>query len=153
MHYAVVRLELRIPQSRSLKEKRAVLLHLKDRLRHRFHLSVIELEYQDLRQRAALGLALVALSESGARDAVLAIRREVEAEPRALVLETKTRFGRIEQDDAPDWASNVMTSSASRGDAESGRSEEQDDGEWTLGGFEEIEDAPDLTTDESGGKE
>ena len=141
MHYAVVRLELRIPQSRSLKEKRAVLLHLKDRLRNRFHLSVLEIAYQDLHQRAALGLALVALSESGARDAVLAVRREVESEPRALLLESKTRFGRIERDDEPDWAASVLA---------------KDDDEWTLGGFEEIEDEPeadrtDSDQDEAGG--
>jgi hypothetical protein len=52
--------ELFIPGSQSLKDKRQVLLSLKDRLREKFNLSVAEVEGQDLWQRAVLGLACVA---------------------------------------------------------------------------------------------
>ncbi|MBA5866749.1 MAG: DUF503 family protein [Nitrospira sp. CR1.3] len=52
--------ELFIPDSQSLKDKRQVLLSLKDRLRERFNLSVAEVDGQDLWQRAVLGLACVA---------------------------------------------------------------------------------------------
>jgi uncharacterized protein len=52
--------ELFIPESRSLKDKRQVLLSLKDRLREKFNLSVAEVDGQDLWQKATLGFACVA---------------------------------------------------------------------------------------------
>ena len=52
--------ELFIPDSQSLKDKRQVLLSLKDRLRDKFNLSVAEVDGQDLWQRSVLGLACVA---------------------------------------------------------------------------------------------
>jgi len=52
--------ELFIPESQSLKDKRQVLLSLKIRLREKFNLSVAEVDGQDLWQKAVLGLACVA---------------------------------------------------------------------------------------------
>ena len=52
--------ELFIADSQSLKDKRQVLLSLKDRLRKKFNLSVAEIEGQDLWQKAVLALACVA---------------------------------------------------------------------------------------------
>lgn len=52
--------ELFLPESQSLKDKRQVLLSLKDRLREKFNLSVAEIDGQDLWQKAVLGLACVA---------------------------------------------------------------------------------------------
>ena len=52
--------ELFLPESQSLKDKRQVLLSLKDRLRGKFNLSVAEVDGQDLWQKAVLGLACVA---------------------------------------------------------------------------------------------
>lgn len=56
----VCTVELFIPGSQSLKDKRQVLLSLKDRLREKFNLSVAEVDGQDLWQKAVLGLACVA---------------------------------------------------------------------------------------------
>ncbi len=52
--------ELMIPESHSLKEKRQVLQSLKTRLRDKFNVSVAEVGEQDLWQKAILGLACVA---------------------------------------------------------------------------------------------
>lgn len=52
--------ELFLPESQSLKDKRQVLLSLKDRLREKFNLSIAEVEGQDLWQKTVLGLACVA---------------------------------------------------------------------------------------------
>ena len=52
--------ELLIPESHSLKEKRQVLQSLKTRLRDKFNVSVAEVGEQDLWQKAILGLASVA---------------------------------------------------------------------------------------------
>jgi uncharacterized protein YlxP (DUF503 family) len=53
-------IELFIPDSQSLKDKRQVVLSLKDRLREKFNLSVAEVDGQDLWQKAVLGLVCVA---------------------------------------------------------------------------------------------
>jgi hypothetical protein len=52
--------ELSLPGCRSLKQKRATVLSLKDRLRHKFKVSVAETDFQDLTDRAELTVALVA---------------------------------------------------------------------------------------------
>jgi hypothetical protein len=62
MPVGLLTLEIQIPYSHSLKEKRAVLLKVRDRLRQRFNVAVAELEHQDLWQRATLGV--VSISDS-----------------------------------------------------------------------------------------
>jgi uncharacterized protein len=53
------RLELRIPQTSSLKGKRQVLRSIKDRVRSRFNVSIAEVGYLDEWQRATLAVACV----------------------------------------------------------------------------------------------
>jgi len=48
--------------AKTLKEKRAVLLKVRDRLRGRFNVAVAELDHQDVWQRATLGI--VSISDS-----------------------------------------------------------------------------------------
>ena len=54
-----LRVRLLLRQSRSLKDKRQVVQSIKDRLRNGFNVSVAEVEAQDHRQLAVLGLAMV----------------------------------------------------------------------------------------------
>lgn len=103
MFFAVARLEFLISQSQSLKEKRSVLNRLKDRLAGRFHCSVAEVDHQDLWQRSALGVALVVANPAAGRDALAAIRREVEADPRVLVTEMLTAVERLEDVARSSW--------------------------------------------------
>lgn len=60
MHAAALRVELRIPDAHSLKEKRASLKPAIAELRKRFGVSIAEVDHQDLWQRATLGVAIVA---------------------------------------------------------------------------------------------
>lgn len=60
MVVGVCTVELWIPESQSLKDKRQVLHSLKDRLRGKFNLSIAEVDGQDLWQKAVLGMACVA---------------------------------------------------------------------------------------------
>lgn len=60
MVVGVCTVELWIPESQSLKDKRQVLHSLKDRLRGKFNLSVAEVDGQDLWQKAVLGMACLA---------------------------------------------------------------------------------------------
>lgn len=60
MVVGICTVELWIPESQSLKDKRQVLHSVKDRLRGKFNLSVAEVDGQDLWQKAVLGMACVA---------------------------------------------------------------------------------------------
>ena len=60
MHAAALRVELRIPDAHSLKEKRGKLKPAIAELRRQFGVSVAEIDHQDLWQRATLGVAVVA---------------------------------------------------------------------------------------------
>lgn len=59
MVVGVLRLDIYIPQSQSLKAKRQVIKGLKDRVRRRFNVSICELDDRNLWQRAALGVAFL----------------------------------------------------------------------------------------------
>jgi uncharacterized protein YlxP (DUF503 family) len=59
MFVGSLRVRLLVRESRSLKDKRQLMLSIKDRLRNRFNVSVAEVEAQDHRQLAVLGVALV----------------------------------------------------------------------------------------------
>jgi len=52
-------LEIHLPHSHSLKEKRSVLRKVVDRLRSRFNFSVSEIEHQELWQRARVGAVAI----------------------------------------------------------------------------------------------
>lgn len=59
MIVGVLRVELAIYEALSLKDKRRVVKGLKDRLAHKFNVSVSEVDALDARQRAVLGIAMV----------------------------------------------------------------------------------------------
>jgi uncharacterized protein YlxP (DUF503 family) len=55
----VLIIDIMIHASASLKEKRFVLKSIKDKLGHKFNVSVAELDFQDKWQRSQLGIALI----------------------------------------------------------------------------------------------
>jgi uncharacterized protein len=77
MHAAAIRFDLHIPESRSLKVKRAAIRPIVDGLRHRYHVSVAEIDHQDQWQRAEIGVALVAESDGHLRDVLDEVERFV----------------------------------------------------------------------------
>ena len=75
MFVASVRVELHLPYAHSLKEKRAVLNRIKDRMKNT-GAAVAEVDHLELWQRAALGMAVVA-GEATALGGRLAVLREI----------------------------------------------------------------------------
>ena len=57
MVVGLLQVEVHLPQSQSLKDKRAVLRSLKDQLRGRFNIAVAEVEANEKWQRATLGIS------------------------------------------------------------------------------------------------
>lgn len=100
--YGVGLLEFHIPHSQSLKDKRAVVKSLKDRLAERSRVSVIECGPQDLWQRGSLGICLAAREEGQVRSSLAAILRTVEEEYRVVVLAFRTRIGSLDDDPSED---------------------------------------------------
>ncbi|NOX59600.1 MAG: DUF503 domain-containing protein [Planctomycetes bacterium] len=61
MVVGVLTLELVVYDAMSLKDKRRAIKSLKDRIRNRFNVSVAEVDHLELRQRAALAVAMVSV--------------------------------------------------------------------------------------------
>ena len=55
----VCEVQLFLPESSSLKDKRGVIKSLKERIHNRFNVSVSEIAHNDLWQRSTLGMAVV----------------------------------------------------------------------------------------------
>ena len=72
--FCTVRLELELPFSSSLKDKRKTLRSIKDRLRRK-NVSVVESDHQDLWQRATMEIALAAVSRGAAEEKREELRR------------------------------------------------------------------------------
>jgi uncharacterized protein YlxP (DUF503 family) len=64
MPIGVLTLEIELPYAHSLKEKRAVLQKMRDRLRARFNVALAELDHQDVWQHATLGVVSISNSQA-----------------------------------------------------------------------------------------
>jgi hypothetical protein len=62
-----------------LKTKRAAIRPIVDGLRHRFHVSVAEVDHQDTWQRAAIGVAVVAPTDGRLGELLATVERFVAA--------------------------------------------------------------------------
>ncbi len=87
MFVGIVRIELHLPGASSLKDKRAVVRALKERIRHRLHAAVAEVDHQDLWQRAALGVSVVSGERRQVAEMLQAVRQLVESHHAAQLLE------------------------------------------------------------------
>jgi uncharacterized protein YlxP (DUF503 family) len=89
VHAAALRFDLRVPESRSLKVKRAAIRPIVDGLRHRYHCSVAETAFQDQWQRAEIAVALVAASDGHLRAQIDTVERFVHGAPEVEVLDVE----------------------------------------------------------------
>jgi uncharacterized protein YlxP (DUF503 family) len=91
MVVALLSLELYLPMSQSLKEKRMVLRRLKDRL-GAFNVALAEVAHQDLWQRAGLALVTVASSDDMAEKTMSSVLHEVERLEPGLVTQSQVEY-------------------------------------------------------------
>jgi uncharacterized protein YlxP (DUF503 family) len=85
---ALLRLDLRLPDATSLKDKRSVVKGLVADLR-KLNTSVAEVDHQDLRQRTTLAVAAVAGEGFHARKVLHTAEREIERNPGVEVLSSQ----------------------------------------------------------------
>ncbi len=97
MHAAVIRFDLHVPQSRSLKSKRAAIRPIVDGLRHRFDVSVAEVDHLDQWQRAGIGVAVVAGTVGRVEEVLDAVERFVVSRPDVELLGAATTWVELEE--------------------------------------------------------
>jgi uncharacterized protein YlxP (DUF503 family) len=88
---ALLSIELYLPMSGSLKDKRMVLRRVKDRLKA-FNVAVAEVAHQELWQRAGLGVVTVASSEDMAGETLTSALREIERIEPGLVVQSQVEY-------------------------------------------------------------
>jgi uncharacterized protein YlxP (DUF503 family) len=82
-----LRVRLLIREARSLKDKRQVVKSIKDRLRNTFNVSVAEVDAEDHRQLAVLGLAMVGNEVAHVQGALQKIVAALRSHPVAEMLD------------------------------------------------------------------
>src|SRR3974390_2387742 len=82
-----LRVRLFVREARSLKDKRQVVKSIKDRLRNEFNVSVAEVEAQENRQLAVLGVAMVSNEAAHVRGALTQIVEALRRHPIAEFLD------------------------------------------------------------------
>jgi len=92
MVVGVCTLVLHLPFSQSLKDKRKVIKSLKDRLRGRHNISLMEVDAQDLWQRAVLGIAAVGDGRPPLEGLFARILAEVESQIPGEVVSHETDY-------------------------------------------------------------
>jgi uncharacterized protein YlxP (DUF503 family) len=91
MTVGLLTVELHVPGSQSLKDKRMVLRRIKDRLK-KFNVAVSEVEHHDLWQRAALAVVTVSTDEKHADRELAAVADEIERVEPGLITRTDVEF-------------------------------------------------------------
>jgi len=91
MRIAVLHVELHIPYSQSLKDKRMVLRRVKDRLQ-KFNVAVAEVEHQELWQRAGLGIVAISTTAEHVERELSAAADEIDRVEPGLITRTEVEF-------------------------------------------------------------
>lgn len=81
------RIELSLPESSSLKDKRRVIVSLLERMRHKFNVSAAEVDGQDLWQRAVIGVAMVSNETRHCSEVLSRVVRWIESSGEALLVD------------------------------------------------------------------
>lgn len=89
---SVISWELHLDGCTSLKEKRAILRSLKDRLRGRHNISVAETDHQDTWQRAELCAAIVSSDRRRAQAVLSRVDALVASDARVRIIDSATVF-------------------------------------------------------------
>jgi uncharacterized protein YlxP (DUF503 family) len=91
MRVAVLHVQLHIPYSQSLKDKRMVLRRITDRLQ-KFNVAVAEVEHQDVWQRAGLGVVAISTSGEHVEQQLAKVADEIDRVEPGLVTRTEIEF-------------------------------------------------------------
>ena len=92
MIVGIIYLELLIPHTGSLKEKRSVVNSYKKRIQNKFNVSIAEVDFLDKWQRAALGISIISSSRSQIDSQLAKLESFIESDFRISVVRWDVRF-------------------------------------------------------------
>ncbi len=84
--------DIYIPESNSLKEKRSVIKRLKDRIRNKFNVSVSEIDDLDVWRRAKIGIVHISSSGKFSTQELQKVANFIERDFQVQVLDYEMRF-------------------------------------------------------------
>jgi hypothetical protein len=87
MIIGVLQAQLLIRESRSLKEKRRVVKSLKERLAHRFNISVAEVGANESHQQAIIGVAMVSNDSAHVQSVLTRVVNFMQGDVRAELMD------------------------------------------------------------------
>lgn len=88
----VLVVDIYIPESNSLKDKRSVLKRLKDRIRNKFNVSVAEVDDHDIWRRAKIGIAHISSNGRFSGQELQKVAKFLEDDFQIQVLDYEMRF-------------------------------------------------------------
>ncbi len=97
LHVCALEIDIRIPDSHSLKAKRATVKHLVEGCRSRFAVAAAEVGYQDQWQRCALGFAAVSGTPGQVETVLDSVERFVWSQPEVEVVAASRTWLETEQ--------------------------------------------------------
>ena len=92
MIIGTIRISLHFPESHSLKEKRKILLSVKDRIKNKFNVSVAELEDNDLWQKSIIGVAVISNDQAHANAVLSKVSDMVNGRPDLIVTDIEMEW-------------------------------------------------------------
>lgn len=92
MIVGVCTIELRLPETHSLKGKRQILKSITTRVKNNFNVAIAEVDYQDKWQRALLGVAVVSTAHNHANGILSKVVNFVESMYLAELLDYHIEF-------------------------------------------------------------
>lgn len=92
MIVGVCTIELRLPETRSLKGKRQILKSITTRVKNNFNVAIAEVDYHDKWQRALLGVAVVSTAHDHANGILSKVVNFVESMYLAELLDYHIEF-------------------------------------------------------------
>jgi len=84
--------ELHLENSQSLKDRRRIMNSLKERVRQRFNVSVVEADFGEKWQRGGLIISCAAVSPSSVEQSFRSIVAFLDEDPRAVLISPQVRF-------------------------------------------------------------
>ena len=92
MIIGVIRFGLHFPGAGSLKDKRRILVSLKDRVKNKFNVSIAELEDNELWQKSVIGVAIIANDKTYANSVLSKVTNLIEGRPEVVVTEVQMEW-------------------------------------------------------------
>lgn len=87
MVVGLANIDIRIPESGSLKSKRHLLKGIKDRVKNKFNVSIAEIGHNDLWQRTTIGVSVVANDKKFANQVLSKVVEQINRENGLQILD------------------------------------------------------------------